>query len=124
MGGPLPRTATLALRRKASFGLCRHRNRPRDAHPHRIELFASCGDDPYKLLLSNTMGGEGHGPLKFVAIEESAARCDGRRTGRTGGYKGKKMRGIYFEEVDELTIEGESSDSFSTARPSARGWAT
>ena len=30
-------------------------------------------------------------------------------TGLTGGYKGKKMRGMHFEEVDQVTIEGESS---------------
>jgi hypothetical protein len=29
--------------------------------------------------------------------------------GMTGGYKGRKMRGVHFEEVDEVTIEGESS---------------
>ena len=29
--------------------------------------------------------------------------------GLTGGYKGKKMRGVHFEEVDEVTIHGESS---------------
>jgi hypothetical protein len=63
-----------------------------------------------KLLLSNTMGGEGHGPLKVVAIEESAGTVlRALAAGLTGGYKGKKMRGIHFEEVDEVTIEGESS---------------
>jgi hypothetical protein len=30
--------------------------------------------------------------------------------GLTGGYKGRKMRGVHFEEVDEVTIEGESSN--------------
>ena len=63
-----------------------------------------------KLLLSNTMGGEGHGPLKVVAIEENAGTVlRALAAGLTGGYKGKKMRGIHFEEVDEVTIEGESS---------------
>ena len=30
--------------------------------------------------------------------------------GITGGYRGKKLRGIHFEEVDEITIHGESSN--------------
>ena len=56
------------------------------------------------------MGGEGHGPLKVVAIEESAGTVlRALAAGLTGGYKGKKMRGIHFEEVHEVTIEGESS---------------
>jgi hypothetical protein len=63
-----------------------------------------------KLLLSNTVGGEGRGPLKVVAIEESAGSVlRAMLAGVTGGYRGKKMRGIHFEEVDEITIHGESS---------------
>ena len=63
-----------------------------------------------KLLLSNTLGGEGRGPLKVVAIEESAGTVlRALAAGITGGYKGKKMRGIHFEEVDEVTIHGDSS---------------
>jgi hypothetical protein len=63
-----------------------------------------------KLLLSSTFGGEGRGPLKVVAIEESTGTVlRALAAGLTGGYKGKKMRGIHFEEVDEVTIEGESS---------------
>ena len=30
--------------------------------------------------------------------------------GITGGHRGKKMRGVHFEEVDEITIHGESSN--------------
>jgi hypothetical protein len=63
-----------------------------------------------KLLLSNTLGGEGRGPLKVVAIEESAGTVlRALAAGITGGYKGKKMRGFHFEEVDEITIHGDSS---------------
>jgi hypothetical protein len=63
-----------------------------------------------KLLLSSTFGGEGRGPLKVVAIEERTGTVlRALAAGLTGGYKGKKMRGIHFEEVDEVTIEGESS---------------
>ena len=63
-----------------------------------------------KMLLSGTMGGEGRGPLKVVAIEENAGTVlRALAAGITGGYKGKKMRGIHFEEVDEVTIHGQSS---------------
>ena len=60
-----------------------------------------------KLLLSGQVGGEGRGPLKLFAIEESAASViRGYLAGIFGGFKGKKMRGVHFEEVDEVTIEG------------------
>jgi hypothetical protein len=63
-----------------------------------------------KLLLSSTFGGEGRGRLKVVAVEEKAGTVlRALAAGLTGGYKGKKMRGIHFEEVDEVTIQGESS---------------
>ena len=63
-----------------------------------------------KMLLSGTMGGEGRGPLKVVAIEEKTGSVlRALAAALTGGYKGKKMRGIHFEEVHELTIEGDSS---------------
>ena len=63
-----------------------------------------------KMLLSNQLGGEGRGPLKVVAIEESPwTVLRALVTGLTGGYKGKKMRGFHFEEVDQVTIEGERS---------------
>jgi hypothetical protein len=63
-----------------------------------------------KMLLSNTIGGEGRGPLKVLAIEERAGTVlRVLAAGLTGGYKGKKMRGVHFEEVDEVTIHGESS---------------
>ena len=29
--------------------------------------------------------------------------------GLTGGYKGREVRGVHFEEADEITIEGDSS---------------
>lgn len=78
-----------------------------------------------KMLLSGEMGGEGRGPLKLVAIDErpsSVVRA--LIAGLTGGYKGRKMRGIHFEEVDEVTIEGDSSsvildgETFNTERGS------
>jgi hypothetical protein len=64
-----------------------------------------------KLLLSGEMGGEGRGPLKLVAIEERPSSVlRALIAGMTGGYKGRKMRGIHFEEADEITIEGDSSN--------------
>jgi len=63
-----------------------------------------------RLLLSGEVGGEGRGALKFVAIDErpsSVVRA--LLAGITGGYKGRKMRGIHFEEADEITIAGEKS---------------
>jgi hypothetical protein len=63
-----------------------------------------------KLLLSTTFGGKGGGRLKVVAIEERTGTVlRALAAGLTGGHKGKKMRGIHFEEVEELTIEGENS---------------
>jgi len=64
-----------------------------------------------KLLLSGEVGGQGGGPLKFVAIEERPSSVlRALIAGLTGGYKGRKMRGVHFEEVDEVTIEGDSSN--------------
>ena len=64
-----------------------------------------------KLLLSGELGGEGRGPLKFVAIEERPSSVlRALIAGLTGGYKGRKMSGIHFQEADEITIEGESSN--------------
>jgi hypothetical protein len=63
-----------------------------------------------KLLLSGEVGSHGHGPLKFVAVEQKpvsmlrafAASLVGR-LGRT------KLAGVHVEEADEIAIEGESS---------------
>ncbi|HEU5482846.1 MAG TPA: diacylglycerol kinase family protein [Sphingomicrobium sp.] len=64
-----------------------------------------------KLLLSNHLGGEGRGRLKVVAIEERPSSViRALFAGMTGGYRGQKMRGIHFEEADEITIEGERSN--------------
>lgn len=64
-----------------------------------------------KLLLAGETGGEGHGPLKLVAVEEKPLSIlRALIAGLTGGYKGRELRGIHFAEVDEITIEGESSN--------------
>ena len=63
-----------------------------------------------KMLLSSDMGGQGHGPLKLVAIEERASSVfRGFFAGLAGGYKGQKMPGVHFAEVDEITIESGNS---------------
>jgi len=60
-----------------------------------------------RLLLSGKLVGEGHGPLKVVAIEENTSSVlRVLLAGIAGGYKGKKLPGFHFEEVDEVTIEG------------------
>ena len=64
-----------------------------------------------KLLLSGAVGGEGRGRLKLVAIEERPSSVlRALLAGLTGGYKGHELRGIHFQEVDEITIEGDSSN--------------
>jgi hypothetical protein len=63
-----------------------------------------------RMLLSQQLGGQGGGPLKVVAVEERPSTVfRALLAGLTGGYKGKKMSGIHFEEVHQVTIEGESS---------------
>jgi hypothetical protein len=64
-----------------------------------------------KLLLSSQLGGEGRGRLKFVAIEERPwSVLRGLLAALTGGYNGRKMSGIHFEEADEITIKGDKSN--------------
>jgi diacylglycerol kinase family enzyme len=63
-----------------------------------------------KLLLASELGGEGRGRLKLVAIEERPASViRAIFTGILGGYRGQKMRGIHYAEVDEIEIESDSS---------------
>lgn len=63
-----------------------------------------------KLLLSGNIGGNGRGALKMLAIEERPSSVlRALIAGLTGGYRGRKMRGIHFEEADEIMIEGERS---------------
>jgi len=63
-----------------------------------------------KMLLSQQIGGQGGGALKVLAIDERPSSVlRAMFTGLTGGYKGKKMPGVHFEEVDQVTIEGEST---------------
>ena len=64
-----------------------------------------------RLLLSSEVGnGGGHGPLKFVAVEQkpfSMLRAFGASlVGRLGHTK---LDGVHVEEADEIAIEGEES---------------
>jgi hypothetical protein len=64
-----------------------------------------------KLLLSSELHGQGRGALKFVAIEERPSSVlRALVAALTGRYKDRKMQGLHFEEVNEITIEGESSN--------------
>lgn len=64
-----------------------------------------------KLLLSSNLGGKRPGVLKLLAVEE---RPWSIMRGLVASFAGKlgrnKLRGIHFEEAEEITIEGENSD--------------
>ncbi len=63
-----------------------------------------------KLLLSVELAGERRGALKFLAIEETASSMFRAFFASLAGKLGRsKVRGVHFEETDEITIEGESS---------------
>ena len=63
-----------------------------------------------KLLLSSEIGGRREGVLKLLAVEE---RPSSILRGLAASFVGKlgreKVRGVHFEEADEITIEGENS---------------
>ena len=65
-----------------------------------------------KLLLSGELGGRRNGALKLLAVEESGrCRCSARFAASLGGKLGRSnVRGVHFEEADEITIEGDSSN--------------
>ena len=64
-----------------------------------------------KLLLSGELGGKGGGPLKLVAIEERPASVLRAFFASIVGKLGRSdVRGVHFEEADDITIEGESSN--------------
>jgi hypothetical protein len=64
-----------------------------------------------KLLLSGELGGRREGVLKLLAIEErpmSLIRCF---AASLGGRLGRShVRGVHFEEANEITIEGDRSN--------------
>ncbi len=63
-----------------------------------------------KLLLSGEIKGHSRGALRLVAIEERPASVIGAFFATLRGRLGHaKLRGVHFEESDEISIEGESS---------------
>ena len=63
-----------------------------------------------KLLLSGELAGRGSGALKLLAVEERPwPILRGLAAGLFGKLGREKLRGVHFEEADEITIEGENS---------------
>ena len=64
-----------------------------------------------KLLLSGDLGGERQGALKLLAIEEKPmSLIRGFAASLLGKLGRSKVRGVHFEQADEITIEGDSSN--------------
>lgn len=64
-----------------------------------------------KLLLSGELGGRREGVLKLLAIEEQPmSLIRGFAASLLGKLGRSQVRGVHFEEADEITIEGESSN--------------
>jgi hypothetical protein len=64
-----------------------------------------------KLLLSGELGGRREGVLKLLAVEERPmSLVRGFVASLLGKLGRSKVRGVHFEEADEITIEGESSN--------------
>jgi Diacylglycerol kinase catalytic domain len=64
-----------------------------------------------KLLLSNEIGGKRKGVLKLLAVEEKPATLiRALAASLVGKIAQSKVRGVHYEEADEITIEGESSN--------------
>lgn len=64
-----------------------------------------------KLLLSGELGGEQRGTLKLIAVEERLGAVFRAFVAALSGRLGRShVRGVHFEETDEITIEGESSN--------------
>ena len=63
-----------------------------------------------KMLLSSELRGTGGGPLKLLAIEERPASLFRAVFASIAGKLGRsRLRGVHFEEADEISIEGEGS---------------
>ena len=64
-----------------------------------------------KLLLSGELGGKRQGVLKLLAVEEQPMSLIRGFAASLAGKLGRsKVRGVHFEEADEITIEGENSN--------------
>ena len=63
-----------------------------------------------KLLLSGDLGGKRAGSMKLLAIEERPMSLLRAFAASLGGKLGRsQMRGVHFEEADEISIEGDRS---------------
>jgi hypothetical protein len=64
-----------------------------------------------KLLLASELSGSGRGPLKLLAIEERPASVFHAFMASLAGKLGRsRLRGVHFEEADEISIEGEGTN--------------
>jgi hypothetical protein len=64
-----------------------------------------------KLLLSSELSSTRAGSLKLLAIEERPSSMLRALAASLGGKLGRsKVRGVHFEEADEITIESDSSN--------------
>jgi Diacylglycerol kinase catalytic domain len=64
-----------------------------------------------KLLLSAEFGGRREGALRLIAIEEHPTSVVRAVAAQIAGKLGRsRVRGVHFEQADEITIEGERSD--------------
>jgi diacylglycerol kinase family enzyme len=64
-----------------------------------------------KLLLASDLGTNRVGTLKLLAIEERPASMFGAIVASIGGKLGQsKVRGVHYEEADQITIESDNSD--------------
>jgi Diacylglycerol kinase catalytic domain len=64
-----------------------------------------------KLLLSSQLASTGGGRLKLLAVEEGPVSVFRLLAARLAGKLGRaKLRGVHFEEADEISIEGENTD--------------
>ncbi|MGH6658115.1 MAG: diacylglycerol kinase, partial [Sphingomicrobium sp.] len=63
-----------------------------------------------KLLLSGELGGERRGALKLIAVDEAPGSVFRAFIASLVGRLGRShVRGVHFEETDEISIEGDSS---------------
>jgi len=64
-----------------------------------------------KLLLSSELGGRREGVLKLLAVEERPMSIVRGLAASIAGKLGRDtVRGVHFEEADEITIEGDNSN--------------
>ena len=63
-----------------------------------------------RVLLSMQLGGRRQGALRLLVVEERASSVFAAFIASLGGKLGRsRVKGVHFEETDEITIEGDSS---------------